>query len=132
MPIVVNREQLSELAWTSEKIDSGDYYHHWSFTDGKHAVGASILRVPERYEYRMHKHLDWAYVAVLEGEIRLETPDGTVHWVEAGGSYYVPPGEAHIETMLANSVVVVLTGPKETYNRQLRPAPTYPDKSSKP
>ena len=122
MPVLVNRSQLPNLPWISENLDAGDQYHYWSFSDGEHGVRASIVKVPKGYEYRMHKHLDWAHVTLVEGRIRLETADGDVHLVDAGGSYFVTPGEAHIETMLADSVVVVLTGPDERYTRRLHRA----------
>jgi len=120
MPVVVNPDKLGDLDHVAEDLGDGGRYLQWTITDGEHGVRASMLRIPASYQYAMHEHVDWAQIVVMEGRIRIETADGTIHVVEAGGTYFVPPGERHVETMLEDCLVIVLTGARERYTRKLR------------
>ena len=58
-------------------------------------------------------------VIIINGKIRIETDNKEVNIVETGETYFVRAGEAHIETMLEDSTVLVLTGLKEKTTRRL-------------
>lgn len=53
----------------------------------------------------------WAYMAVMSGKVRLETPDETLVF-EAGSTFFIPAGCAHTETVLEdNTVIATVMGP---------------------
>lgn len=70
-------------------------------------VQSSFFRMPEGCVIRKHVHMQWVQVAVLEGEMQIESEqDGTVR-LTAGGCYVMKPGEGHVETAVRDTVVLV-------------------------
>jgi mannose-6-phosphate isomerase-like protein (cupin superfamily) len=49
-------------------------------------------------------------VAVMEGEMQIETAQDGMVRIAAGGCYFVEPGETHKETAVQDSLVLVTQG----------------------
>ena len=70
-------------------------------------IQSSLFRMPAACVIRKHLHMQWVQVAVLEGEMQVESDqDGTVR-VSAGGCYVTRPGEWHVETAVRATVLLV-------------------------
>ena len=119
MPKIVKADQYGSLNWDVEDLDDDDKLESWNFSNDADGVRSMIMRIPKGYEYRMHKHLDWTQVNIISGKIRIETDKREVNIVETGETYFVRSGETHIETMLEDSTVLVLTGLGEKTKRRL-------------
>jgi len=76
--------------------------------EGGHGTCAGLYRMPAGMRIDRHLHSRWVQVFVVEGAMRVDDDDGGVHAVEAGGYYFVEPGESHVETALRDTVVLVV------------------------
>jgi len=71
------------------------------------------FRLEKGFEFKPHRHRDWVIVTVLSGRLKVATGGDAESCVyEAGEVYVAAPGELHRETMLEDTEVVVVTGPR--------------------
>lgn len=76
--------------------------------EGGHGTCAGLYRMPTGMRIARHLHARWVQVFVVEGAMRVDDDAGGVHTVDAGGYYFVEPGESHVETALRDTVVLVV------------------------
>jgi quercetin dioxygenase-like cupin family protein len=72
--------------------------------DGTHSA---LYRMASGCQIPDHHHASWVQVAVISGRMRVEQDEHPVRIVEAGGVYFVSPGEDHVETAEVETVVLV-------------------------
>lgn len=89
--------------------------------EGGHDTCAGLYRMPAGMRIARHLHARWVQVFVVEGAMRVDDDAGGVHTVDAGGYYFVEPGESHVETALRDTVLLVVEDEDREEMRQERP-----------
>lgn len=74
--------------------------------NGEHGIYSAFYRLPRGTEIKPHRHVSWVQVMVLEGGMLVSGSNGT-SVVKAGGCYVVPPGGAHTEQSIEDTLVLV-------------------------
>jgi quercetin dioxygenase-like cupin family protein len=75
-----------------------------------HGVRSAFFRMPPGCRIPDHDHTDWVQVAVISGRMRVEQQGQQPRLIEAGGAYFVSPGEEHAETAEIETIVLVTQG----------------------
>ena len=70
-----------------------------------HGVQTSIVRMREGQDLGPHRHDSWIQVFVLTGSLYCSNDDRTC---QAGDSYFVDPGDEHVEIGLEENTEVLL------------------------
>lgn len=78
--------------------------------EGDFNIRSAYFRLPAGMTIPRHTHPDWVQVMVVEGAIEVETEEPGITRIEAGGCYFVEPGETHTETAVEKSLVLVTQG----------------------
>jgi quercetin dioxygenase-like cupin family protein len=55
-----------------------------------------------------HRHAYWVQVFVISGKMQVEVVGSEAHTIAAGEYYFVEPGEAHVETALEDTQLLVV------------------------
>jgi len=96
-----------EIRWATATVRGGTSMDKSVIWEGDFDVRSAFFRMPKGMSIPEHTHPKWVQVMVLEGEMKVETEqDGTVH-MPAGGCYFVEPGDAHKETAVQDTLVLV-------------------------
>ena len=99
-----NKDQLS---WGKAPVRGGTIMSKSNVWEGDYDTRSAFFRMPKGMSVPLHTHPKWVQVMVVEGVMEVETDDdGTVR-IEAGGCYFVEPGDTHIETALLDTLVLV-------------------------
>ena len=70
-----------------------------------HGVQTSIVRMHKGQDLGLHRHDSWIQVFVLSGKLYCSIEDRTC---EPGDSYFVEPGDEHVEIGLLDDTQVLL------------------------
>jgi quercetin dioxygenase-like cupin family protein len=70
-----------------------------------HGVQTSIVRMHKGQNLGLHRHDSWIQVFVLSGKLHCSIEDRTC---EPGDSYFVEPGDEHVEIGLEENTEVLL------------------------
>jgi quercetin dioxygenase-like cupin family protein len=73
-----------------------------------HDVSFSLVEMPASHRLSLHRHETWVAVYVVKGAMEVESDGGAPARVEAGGFYFVNPGEEHVETSLEPTTVMII------------------------
>lgn len=77
--------------------------------EGAHQVRSAFFRMSRGDVIRDHEHRRWVQVMVVEGEIEVSQAGNAVT-ARAGEVYFLDPGHPHVETALADSLLLVTQG----------------------
>ncbi len=77
--------------------------------DGRWNVFTGFYRMPRGMRLPLHRHALWVQVLVMEGRMKVDTGAAGTRTIDAGGYYFVEPGDAHVETALEDTVVFVVS-----------------------
>lgn len=94
-------------SWEEVIVPSGAVMNKCIIWEGKFDVRSALFRMSKATINPKHTHSKWVQVMVLEGEMEIESDKDGVVRIAAGGCYFVEPGESHIETALADTLVLV-------------------------
>ncbi|MFZ9951284.1 MAG: cupin domain-containing protein [Vulcanococcus sp.] len=75
--------------------------------EGDHNVEAGLYRLPQGLTIPCHRHLHWCQVFVVRGVMQVLVDGEDPHTIDAGGYYFVEPGDTHTETALTDSLLLV-------------------------
>lgn len=76
--------------------------------EGDHNVKSGLFRMPQGMALPVHHHLYWCQVYVVSGSIEVQVEGESPHAINAGGYYFVEPGDTHRETALADTLLLVI------------------------
>ncbi|MEB3264078.1 MAG: cupin [Synechococcus sp.] len=82
--------------------------------EGNHNVESGLYRMPQGMTIPCHHHAHWCQVYVVSGAMQVqevgvgEAVDEPPHTIDAGGSYFVEPGDTHSETALEDTLLLVI------------------------
>lgn len=93
--------------------------------EGDHDVESGLYRMPAGLEIPRHHHAYWCQVFVVAGEMAVRADGEESRTIAAGGYYFVEPGETHVETAVADSVLLV-TCEEERPGLRRQPSPPRP------
>ncbi len=86
--------------------------------EGKYDVRSGIFRMPKGMRVPMHHHPYWVQVLVMSGKMEVKEAAGETHTIEAGGYYFVEPGETHVETAIEDTLLLVVSEEEREEMRQ--------------
>lgn len=90
--------------------------------EGGFDIRSAIYRMPLGMVTQEHLHEEWVQVLVIEGEMKVEPAGREAVHVRAGGLYVLEPGDAHTETAVQNSVLLITQlDDHPSYNREAKP-----------
>ena len=99
-----------ELTWKDAQVRGGTVMKKSVVWEGGFDTRSAFFRMPKGMNIPVHTHPKWVQVMVVEGEIEVQTAeDGKVR-IQAGGCYFVEPGDTHVETAIEDSLVLVTQG----------------------
>jgi quercetin dioxygenase-like cupin family protein len=76
--------------------------------EGDHNVESGLYRMPQGMAIPRHHHACWCQVFVVSGAMRVEADGDDPHTIDAGGFYFVEPGDTHSETALEDTLLLVI------------------------
>jgi quercetin dioxygenase-like cupin family protein len=76
--------------------------------EGQHNVFSGLFRMTQGMCIPMHRHAQWVQILVLNGKMQIESATAEVHTIGPGEYYFVEPGDAHIETALEDTLLLVV------------------------
>lgn len=77
--------------------------------EGAHDVRSAFFRMRRGDVIHAHVHRKWVQVVVLDGEVQV-TQGARAFSARAGEVYFLDPGHPHVETALADSLLLVTQG----------------------
>lgn len=77
--------------------------------DGRLNVFTGFYRMPRDMQLPLHRHALWVQVLVMEGRMQVDSGTAGTRTVDAGGYYFVEPGDEHVETALEDTLVFVVS-----------------------
>jgi quercetin dioxygenase-like cupin family protein len=96
-----------EMAWEQSPVRGGTIMEKSIIWEGGLNIRSAFFRMPKGMSIPEHTHPKWVQVMVIEGEMEVQSDeDGTVR-IEAGGCYFVEPGDTHQETAVQDTLVLV-------------------------
>ncbi|MBR8640507.1 cupin domain-containing protein [Streptomyces tuirus] len=98
--------QVDEREWIHEDVVGHAIDRCKLWYDG-HGLSFSLVKMPADHELSLHRHETWVAVFVVEGAMKWEG-DGQERTLDAGGFYFVNPGEEHVETSLKDTLVLIV------------------------
>lgn len=75
--------------------------------EGDHNVESGLYRLPQGLTIPRHHHPYWCQVFVVSGEMRVQAEGHEAHCIDAGGYYFVEPGDTHTETAVVDTLLLV-------------------------
>jgi mannose-6-phosphate isomerase-like protein (cupin superfamily) len=99
-----------DLSWAQVLVQGVTLMDKSIVWEGDFDVRSGFFRMPAGMTIPTHCHTKWVQVAVMEGEMEIETAQDGVVRIAAGGCYFVEPGERHKETAVQDSLVLVTQG----------------------
>lgn len=75
--------------------------------EGDFNLRSAFFRMPKGMAIPQHTHPLWVQVMVVEGAMEVETEQDGVVRIDAGGCYFVEPGDTHRETAVEDTLVLV-------------------------
>lgn len=91
--------------------------------EGDHNVRSGFFRMPQDMQIPRHHHPYWVQVFVMSGAIEVQADGDAARTVTAGGFYFVEPGETHVETAVADTLLLVVS---EEERAEMRRGPSTP------
>jgi quercetin dioxygenase-like cupin family protein len=76
--------------------------------EGDHNVESGLYRLPQGLTIPCHHHSTWCQVFVVSGAMQVQAEGDDAHHIDAGGYYFVEPGDTHTETALVDSLLLVI------------------------
>lgn len=76
--------------------------------EGDHNVESGLSRLPQGLTIPRHHHPYWCQVFVVQGLMQVQEAGGALHRIDAGGFYFVEPGDSHSETALEDTLLLVI------------------------
>ncbi|MCS5690602.1 cupin domain-containing protein [Cyanobium sp. FGCU-6] len=76
--------------------------------EGEHNVESGLYRLPQGLTIPRHHHPVWCQVYVVSGAMQVQADGDDVHTIDAGGYYFVEPGDTHTETALLDTQLLVI------------------------
>lgn len=98
------------LTWTQAPVRGGTVMDKSIIWEGDFEVRSAFFRMPEGMSVPKHTHTKWVQVMVLEGEMEIESAQDGVVRIDAGGCYFVEPGDSHTEKAVQDTLVLVTQG----------------------
>lgn len=95
--------------------------------EGDHNVESGLYRMPQGLTIPRHHHPYWCQVFVVSGAMRVQADGDHPHTIEAGGYYFVEPGDTHTETAVEDTQLLVICEEDRPQFR-LQPSPGHPDR----
>ncbi|MBI1323200.1 DUF4437 domain-containing protein [bacterium] len=86
--------------------------------EGKHNVRAGLFRMPKEMQVPMHHHPYWVQVYVVSGKMEVRAEGCEAQMIDAGGYYFVEPGETHVETAVEDTLLLVISEEEREEMRQ--------------
>lgn len=75
--------------------------------DGGQDVFAGLFRMPRGMTIPIHRHDQWVQILILSGKMRVEE-QGKSCLIGPGEYYFVEPGDAHVESALEDTLLLVV------------------------
>ena len=95
------------LQWQQAPVRGGTVMSKSVVWEGNFAIRSAFFRMPAGMVIPRHTHPMWVQVMVIEGEMEIEADDGEKMNVAEGGCYFVEPEDSHVETAVADTLVLV-------------------------
>lgn len=76
--------------------------------EGDHNVESGLYRMPHGMAISLHHHAHWCQVFLVSGAMRVQADGEGPHSIDAGGYYFVEPGDTHSETALEDTLLLVI------------------------
>jgi quercetin dioxygenase-like cupin family protein len=76
--------------------------------EGEHNVESGLYRMTQGLTIPRHHHPYWCQVFVVSGAMRVQADGDEPHTIDAGGYYFVEPGDTHTETALVDTQLLVI------------------------
>ena len=99
-----------DLSWTQTLVQGVTLMDKSIVFEGDFDIRSGFFRMPAGMTIPMHRHTKWVQVAVMEGEMQIETAQDGMVRIAAGGCYFVEPGETHKEIAVQDTLVLVTQG----------------------
>ena len=105
---------IADQVWDNAEVE-GVNMDRCVLWDGRFDVFSGFFRMREGMRLPAHRHGKWVQILVLEGKMEVVLKGGRPRTVEAGGYYFVEPGDTHTETAVENTLLLVVAqlGPQE-------------------
>lgn len=100
-----------ERRWESKEI-VGHKMERCVLWNGGHNVTADLVPMPKGKNLGHHRHETWIQVFIVSGKMEV-LPDNKI--IDAGGYFFVEPGDEHTEIALEDTLVLVI---REEPNKQ--------------
>ena len=76
--------------------------------EGNHNVEAGLYRLPKGMTLPRHLHTTWCQVFVVSGAMQVQAVGEDPQHIDAGGYYFVEPGDTHTETAMVDTQLLVI------------------------
>jgi quercetin dioxygenase-like cupin family protein len=76
--------------------------------EGNYNVESGLYRMPQGMTIPRHHHAHWCQVFVVSGAMQVQADAEAPHTIDAGGVYFVEPGDTHTETALEDTLLLVI------------------------
>lgn len=76
--------------------------------EGQHNVFSGLFRMSQGMQVPTHRHEHWVQILILSGKMQVEDVGAPPRTVGPGEFYFVEPGDAHIETALEDTLLLVV------------------------
>jgi quercetin dioxygenase-like cupin family protein len=96
-----------QLIWEQAPVRGGTVMSKSIVWEGDYETRSAFFRMPKGMSVPEHTHPKWAQVMVVEGEMEIKSREEGIIRIGAGGCYFVEAGDAHKETAIQDTMVLV-------------------------
>jgi len=97
----------ADQVWDTAKVEGAEM-ERCVLWDGQHQVFSGFFRMPAGMHLPLHHHGKWVQILVLNGKMKVELKGAEPRTIEPGGYYFVEPGDAHSETAVEDTLLLVI------------------------
>lgn len=76
--------------------------------EGAHNVKSGLFHMPQGMTVPTHHHSGWCQIYVVSGRMEVQLVGGEPQTIDAGGAYFVEPGDTHRETAVVDTLLLTV------------------------
>lgn len=76
--------------------------------EGEHNVKSGLFHMPQGMTVPTHHHPGWCQIHVVSGQMEVQLVGSKPQTIDAGGAYFVEPGDTHRETTLIDTLLLTI------------------------